>query len=89
MKLKTTIHTRRILHVQVPANTDAGKLENDLQYTYGGASLVRLKDGITVDTDDLMDNLENNADDWHYRELLDSALKLTRWRNCTEIFFHQ
>jgi hypothetical protein len=85
MKLKTKVHITRVLWVTVSAGYEAAKFDNDFSWD----PKLRLRDGIGIETDSLRDELEDNADNQHYRDFLQASVNAARWQNCEELFFHR
>lgn len=91
MKLKTSIHITRVLHVEVPDSVDPDEFQTDIGICMPEwQTCPRLKDGIPVDFETLWEYFENDGKDWHppVRAFVAKVVKLGRIKNAQEILFH-
>ena len=89
MKLKTSIHVTRVLHVEVPEKYQTDKLQLALSYVLPDGQYPRLKDGVQVDAQCLEDLLDEDlTEDASTKQFLKAAQVRARWVNADEYFFH-
>jgi hypothetical protein len=102
MNLITELHTRTVLHVQVPPAIDSGDFEIDINICLPeGQTFAALRDGITVDADTLREYFDDSQTDeeldvngdWHL-SVAPFIRAVLAWNNETqpkpdEFFFHR
>lgn len=96
MKLKTSIQTVRILHVQVPEDwtpEQYASFQGSLQYLVPDGQSTRLKDGVEVDAD-TFENAEQDSfrDGWtrSVKPFVEAAIS-ANWKlkpTCHAYLFH-